>query len=326
MRETRPLVTAAGELELDRWPPGVNLAEGLGVYALALLAVWGGGRRAGHAALVGLVLYALLLAPWLHGDTAASRGLSPPAGLVRHWRGLDAAGRQRLRLALLALAAALALASARGWPNLLARLGIRRHFRVAFEALTAAPTSAWLGALVGLLLVFPLALLGIRWDNLAPALRRLLPLAALLAGGTALLAAGHAVHSGSWERLAPATWLAPHADRTSPVFYLLWGFAQQWLFLGYFNGRLRKGIPARGLGPFPGRLLAALLTGAFFAGAHLPALELAALSFATGSLLAWYFQADRTRNLFAMGLLHATAGTLFSLWLPVSMDVGPWTD
>ena len=43
-----------------------------------------------------------------------------------------------------------------------------------------------------------------------------------------------------------------------------------------------------------------------------------------GTLLAWFFQSDATRNLFVVAVIHAIAGTLFSAMLPVSMDIGPW--
>ena len=117
---------------------------------------------------------------------------------------------------------------------------------------------------------------------------------------------------------------ATHPDRTSVIFYLLWGFVQQGLFLGYFNARIRKGIGPHPLAGLPARGFAALLSGILFGAIHLPSLPLAAFTTVEGALLAWYFQSDATRNLFVVAVIHAVAGTLFSALLPFSTNIGPW--
>jgi hypothetical protein len=329
-------VTAAGERELDRLPPRANLLEALGLYALILAALWGlvgalgmargsaAARGLGFALLAACGLHLALLSPWLHGDGWESRGLPRPGALLAALRSADPRERRRTRAGLAGLAAGLALLLVRGWPNLLARLGVRRHLRPLFEALTDGAAALGAPLLAAALLLPPAALLLLRLDNLGSALRGLAPAALALWGGVAALALLHAGLGGDFARLAPAWWLAPHADRTSGIFYLVWALAQQYVFLAYFNTRLRRGIGPRGFGPLPGRALAALATGALFGAIHLPALHLVAATGAVGAALGWSFQLDRRRHLLLAAALHAVAGTLYSRLLPFSMDAGPW--
>jgi hypothetical protein len=221
------------------------------------------------------------------------------------------------------LALLLQLLLLRGWPNLLARLGVRRHLRSLFEALTGGAAGLAAPLAAGALLL-PGALLLTRFDNLASALRGLAPAALALWGGVLALALLHAGRLGDFGRFDPASWLASHPDRTSGIFYLAWALAQQLVFLGYFNTRLRKGIGPRGRGPLPGRALAALATGALFGAIHLPRLHLVAVTALAGALLGWCFQVDRQRHLLLAAAVHAVAGTLYSRLLPFSMDAGPW--
>ncbi len=319
----REIVSAAGESEVDRFSPRANLLEALGVYAGILAALWGLPRAPATAVLGACGLYLVLLAPWLHGDSWESRGLPRPGALRAALCGARPRERRQLLAALAALAIPLGLLLLRGWPNLLARLGLRRHARSVFEALTggAVAVAAPLAALAVLL---PGVALLARFDNLAAAARGLAPAALALWGGVlalALLAAGEA---GDFTRLAPDAWLATHPDRTSGIFYLAWALVQQVVFLGYFNTRLRKGIGPGGRGPLSGRALVALATGALFGAIHLPALHLVAATALVGALLGWCFQVDRQRHLLLAAAIHAVAGTLYSRLLPFSMDAGPW--
>jgi hypothetical protein len=331
----REIVTAAGERELDRFSPRANLLEALGLYGLILASLWGlvghlgiargsaAARGLGFALLGACLLHVALLSPWLHGDGWESRGLPRPGALRAALRSADPRERQRLAAGLAGFAAGLGLLLLRGWPNLLTRLGVRRHLRPLFEALTGG-VAALAAPLVACALLLPAAALLLRLDNLGAALRGLAPVALALWGGVLALALLHAERSGDFGRFAPEGWLAAHPDRTSGFFYLAWALVQQYAFLGYFNTRLRRGIGPRGRGPLSGRVLAALATGALFGAIHLPTLHLAAATAAAGALLGWTFQVDRQRNLLLTAAVHAVAGTLYSRLLPFSMHAGPW--
>lgn len=330
----RELINAAGEAEPDRHSQRWNLLEALLVFSALGLSTWGlvaelGMQRGmrpwlyvGHGALGLCVLYMLAGSPFVHGDTAHSWGLPERGALSKRLR--DAGSRTATGWTLALLACAVVFAARQGWPNLLARLGVRRHFLAAFEWFTTTAEGFALGMALALLVLLPAVALVVRWDNLAASLRAQAPLALGLWLGVPLLAVVYAQLSGDRSGLHLREGFAIHPDRTSVIFYLLWGFVQQGLFLGYFNARIRKGLGPRPLGAFPARVLAALLTGLVFGAAHLPSLPLAALTAVEGALLAWYFQADATRNLFVAAVIHAVAGTLFSAMLPVSTNIGPW--
>ena len=330
----RELINAAGETESDRRSARWNLLEALIVFCALELSIWGlvaelgmarGSRPwlfIGHGTLGLCVLYMVVGSPWVHGDSAHGWGLPHRAELQGVLRDSGEGRSIRRRLALLGCGVALAMWQ--GWPNLLARLGVRRHFRGAFEWLTSTTEGVALGIALGVLALLPALALGVRWDNLERSLRALAPVAVGLWLGVLLLALCYAQVTGDHSGLQARDWFAIHPDRTSAIFYVLWGFVQQALFLGYFNARIRKGIGPHPPGPLRARALAALLTGLVFGAVHLPSLPLATLTTVEGALLAWYFQSDATRNLFVVAAIHAVAGTLFSAMLPVSMDIGPW--
>jgi len=330
----RELINAAGEAEGDRRSARWNLVEALVVFGALELSIWGlvaglgmaRGSRAwlftGHAALGLCLLYIVALSPWVHGDTAHSWGL-PRRGALRQRLG-DTRLRAPTLGMLTVLGCAVTLAVWQGWPNLLARLGVRRHFRAAFDWLTLTTSGSALGGALGALVLLRAAVWAVRWDNLDRSLRALAPLALGLWLSVPALAVLYALATGDWSRLRAPRWLEIHPDRTSVIFYLLWGFVQQGLFLGYFNARFRRAIAPRRRGLLPSRALAALLTGLVFGAVHLPNLPLVGLGAVEGALLAWAFQSDATRNLFVAAVIHAVAGTLFSALLPVSMEIGPW--
>jgi len=327
------LINAAGETEFDLRSARWNLLEALVVFGVIELSVWGlvgelGMRRGSRPLLyigngiLGLcVLYMAVVSAWVHGDNAQGWGL-PKRGELRE-RLRDAGRRASTQRALAVLACAVALAVWQGWPNLLARLGFRRHFRGTFEWLTTTGEGLALGIALGVLALLPALALLVRWDNLTNSARTLAPVAVGLWLAVPALAVVYAYSTGDHSGLQARDWFAIHPDRTSVIFYLVWGFVQQGLFLGYFNARIRKGVGPRRFGALPARALAALLSGFMFGAVHLPSLPLALLTTLEGVLLAWYFQSDATRNLFVVVLIHAVAGTLFSAMLPVSTGVGP---
>lgn len=98
--------------------------------------------------------------------------------------------------------------------------------------------------------------------------------------------------------------------------YLPWGTFQQYLLNGYFLNRL--------LGAMPGRP-AAMASAVLFSGAHLPNWFLMLVTLVTGYVCARIYM--RYRNLWFLGIAHATIGFLLLLVVPDSVThhlvVGP---
>ncbi len=105
--------------------------------------------------------------------------------------------------------------------------------------------------------------------------------------------------------------------------YIWWGFIQQWLFLGYFNTRLRKGIPKGKYRGFAANIWVGIVNMFYFGLFHVPAWYLALFAFTGGLFFAWVFQPDKHRNLWAMAIIQGFGGALLGL-LPWKLSVGPW--
>ncbi len=90
------------------------------------------------------------------------------------------------------------------------------------------------------------------------------------------------------------------------------------------EGTLRS-FAAQGWLGIPGRFWVAALSGLFFGLLHLPTPELVAATGVAGATFGWFFQVDRTRNLFLAAGAHAVVGTLFAGAVPLSTSVGPWS-
>jgi hypothetical protein len=150
------------------------------------------------------------------------------------------------------------------------------------------------------------ATLGFGLRNLRDCLRELLPALTLLA--LVLLSAGillrTARHIG-FDR-AVLSWAA----------YLPWGLAQQYALNGYFLNRFEALVPRRA---------APWLAAAAFSCAHAPNWFLMGATFPLGYCSARIYQ--RRRNLYFLGMAHATVGFLLFLVVPDSisrhLNVGP---
>lgn len=304
----RTIVNAAGEEERDRLSPRANLISVGVVLALLLIGMWLLPRGPGDVLLLGVGLYVTIVARLVHRSGSESWGLPNPFRLPGYVRTLDRRGRLRLLAALVALALWTVLSVLPAWLRLLQRAGVRRYWPVHYVALADRPG---LAILFGLVVFVLLALLVIRWDRWRSA-PRLLAWGAVLWAGVLLIA----VATGHGHRLPELV----SVTRVPEIFfYSLWAILQQYCFLGYFNGRLR-----RGFGPGRHRLAAALATGAVFAALHPPAWWLVLATFPVGVIYGWLFQEDRYRNLFVIGLTHGVAGTMYGALLPGSMAIGPW--
>jgi membrane protease YdiL (CAAX protease family) len=137
------------------------------------------------------------------------------------------------------------------------------------------------------------------WRDVAPALAFLTLL--MLASGT-LLHTMRPIGVGT----ALASWAV----------YVPWGVFQQYVLNGYFLNRFHAVL---------GRRAAPLISAALFCGVHFPNWFLMLVAFPAGycsTRIYW-----RYRNLYVLGLLHATVGFLLFLVVPDSIShhlrIGP---
>lgn len=148
--------------------------------------------------------------------------------------------------------------------------------------------------------------LGFNGHNLRRLVREFAPALALLA--LFLIAAGLLL--GTTRRIgfesAFYAWLA----------YLPWGIFQQYMLNGYFLNRLTRSLSNEA---------APLTAAALFSGAHLPNWFLMAVTFLAGYWCARMYR--KHKNLYVLGIAHATIGFLLFLVVPDSIShhlrVGP---
>ena len=294
----RELVNAAGETERDRLSGRANLIEAAALFLLTQVGLWAMPRAAGDILLVGCAVYVAVAARFVHRDGPESWGLPRPFAVFSHYRSLASRGRLALIGVLVAVGVPFVLAFRALWPYLLLRAGVRRFWPDTYAWLAPSDAAA---VPAGLLALFLLATMAIRWDRWRDAGR-------LLGWGVVL-----------WTCIALLGLDGDPRPRGIEffVFYVLWAMLQQYCILGYFNGRLRRGLA--------GRVTVALLSAGIFAWLHAPHWTLVGATFPLAFLFGWYWQADRHRNLFVFGIVHGVAGGLYSLATAAPMSVGPWS-
>ena len=148
--------------------------------------------------------------------------------------------------------------------------------------------------------------LGFDFRNLRECLEEFLPMLGFL--GLAMLGAGI---------LLRTTRPIPFCDAFLAWFgYLPWGTFQQYLLNGYFLNRLGRSMAPR---------TASIASAMLFSGAHLPNWFLMAVTLALGYCCARLYL--RHKNLYFLGIAHATVGFLLFLVVPDSIThhlvVGP---
>lgn len=148
--------------------------------------------------------------------------------------------------------------------------------------------------------------LGFRVRNLRQCLDEFLPVLGFL--GLAMLATGILLQTTRPIRFGDAflAWFG----------YLPWGTFQQYLLNGYFLNRLGRVMAPRS---------ASIASAVLFSGAHLPNWFLMAVTLLAGYWSARLYQ--RHKNLYFLGIAHATVGFLLFLVVPDSIShhlvVGP---
>lgn len=148
--------------------------------------------------------------------------------------------------------------------------------------------------------------LGFHVRNLRQCLDDFLPLLGFV--GLAAVATGFLLQTTRPIRFSDAilAWLG----------YLPWGTFQQYLLNGYFVNRLGRVMAPRS---------ASIASAALFSGAHLPNWFLMVVTLLLGYYCACLYQ--RHKNLYFLGIAHATVGFLLFLVVPDSIShhlvVGP---
>jgi membrane protease YdiL (CAAX protease family) len=170
---------------------------------------------------------------------------------------------------------------------------------------------AWV-VILGLMLLSHLARrenaysLGFRTRHMGACWRELAPALAFLA--LLMLASGILLHT-----LRP---IAVETALAAFVAYVPWGVFQQYVLNGYFLNRLDAVL---------GRRAASLISAALFCGVHTPNWFLMLVAFPAGYCSTRIYR--RYRNLYFLGLAHATVGFLLFLVVPDSVShhlkVGP---
>jgi hypothetical protein len=148
--------------------------------------------------------------------------------------------------------------------------------------------------------------LGFRTRHMRECWRELGPLLAFLT--LLMLASGILLHT--MRPIAVGTAMASWAA------YVPWGVFQQYVLNGYFLNRLDALL---------GRRAASLMAAALFCGVHAPNWFLMLAAFPAGYWSTLIYR--RYRNLYILGLAHATVGFLLFLVVPDSvshhLEVGP---
>jgi hypothetical protein len=331
----RNLPNTAGQPEPEALSRRWNLIEPFAVMTLLLAALWAlaypfgvlGGVAAANViarALAGVLLvYLLIVSPWLHRDTTASRGLGSPARVFAALRATTPARRWvygALLFLFIAFLTALAYQQCHGVLRFL--FGVPRDATLRFRE-TLGGKAVVLCGCAGLAWLWATCI--VRYDNFGSALRTAGRILAVLLPPFLLVAL--AVNGPAAFATFDAARLAGHAFG-----YVFWGAFQQLIFCSYFGTRLRKGV-APAAGPRHRRrrrIGVALLSGLFFGLIHINSWWLVMLTWILGAFLSWAFMEDRNRNVLALGVVHGVAGACLC-WLfrrggdvYISLRVGPW--
>jgi membrane protease YdiL (CAAX protease family) len=169
----------------------------------------------------------------------------------------------------------------------------------------------WLAILAGMIVSHLVRrentqVLGFHRRNLRKSLEEFAPLLAFF--GLAMLGAGMLLQTTRPIRFGDAV--------LAFAGYLPWGTFQQYLLNGYFLNRFTGAMPARA---------ASVASAVLFSGAHLPNWFLMAVTLITGYACAHIYL--RHKNLYFLGIAHATIGFLLFLVVPDSVShhlvVGP---
>lgn len=341
-RKPVELVNSGGEIELDRTSKRYNLIEGIILYILVQIAIWlcigylgeSEGQLGieffdyvGYGIMVFGGIWAIFWSPFFHSDRFHGLGFPVPFEVNQYIKKIPKNKKNGLIIISIILILISIFMVLFNMDYTMHRMGIADSIihDILVDSVTDIPTTAGFifSIFGGIILFFGMAIFLIRWDNLTVVIKKILVIGVAVWGCIVLVGIGYAIILDDWSLFQNFQWISwesedsflPHIG-----FYAIWGLIQQWLFLGYFNTRLRKGLPNTRLG----KSLTILITGLYFSLIHLPAWPLMIVTFLGGCFFGYYYQYDKYRNLFIMGVAHGVGATLVGLLTPMVMSVGPW--
>lgn len=243
----------AGELEAEKHPRTFNAIEAFAVYTFILVVLWPicyyFGVMPGNTSIENLAvwpliaggLYLLFVAPYLHGDSAASWGLGSPKALWRMMTLGSAKQKMILRAVVPALFIALNVVVYWRWPDVVRLFGLHKMAfgETPINQLHQSFPGVFVVFLCGGLLAGAYVTWALRYDNFIPsfimAMKVSLPLAVMIFAGAAV--SGWSQGTNPFEGLEPGKYVL------DALGYMFWGFLQQLLFTAYLGNRFRKAFP-----------------------------------------------------------------------------------
>ncbi|MBD3351834.1 MAG: hypothetical protein GF364_10145 [Candidatus Lokiarchaeota archaeon] len=317
-----------GDIEQETKSRKFNLIEGLSVYSAVIIIIWGiiypfsispSGPQLdwietlGYALLGILAIWAFLISPYMHKDTFKGIGLGNFQDFQLYLKHTKTKKKYSRLIPIFLLI-------------LMMFGGYFGYLQDIAQAFNVTPKQA---ALLSIILVpivsMIVAIFMIRWDNFIGCWRVILIGIAIV--GTYLLISGVIYFLSVefiWIVFTEFSLLGSDGLLLNWFSYLWWGFLQHYLFLGYFNTRLRKGIPNKKILGIHGKYWTGIVNMFMFGIIHIPAWELAIFAFTGGIFFSYFFQKDKYRNLFAFGLIHGFGGALLGRFVPWELSVGPW--
>lgn len=325
------ILNCLGDEESETKSYRFNLIEALLIYGLVLVTFWGiiwglamdptgpqikAFEMVGYACLGCLIIWALIISPIIHRDTFHGLGLETPSAFIAYFK-----KRIQEKGALKGIL-----------PLILLFLMFLYAFLIFLEDIQEGLS---LSQPVALILMVPMCLLAtmivsalaIRWDVFwtRECLKAILT-GFVIVGSFLLTMAIIYCFQGvqEWSVFNYFLYFDRKGFLGAWFNYIWWGLIQHWIFLGYFNTRLRKGIPPKKYAGIDAKYWAGIINMFFFGGIHLPAFELAIFAFVGGIYFAYVFQQKKFRSLFTMGIIHGFGGALLTNIIPWAMSVGPW--
>lgn len=276
--------------------PQLDWIETLGYILLGLLALW-----------------ALIFSPIIHKDTFRGVGLGHPKQFIKYMSDIRNERDYKRLLPLFIVFIMLYLGYLVFLPDIKDAFGTS----TTITLILSLPLVAILTLIVSLFMI--------RWDNFHQTWKVILiGLTIVIPYLTAFGVFYCIIGTLNWDIFTGIAFWGTDGLYADWFAYIWWGFVQHWLFLGYFNTRLRKGLPEHKILGVKGKWWTGIINMFFFGIIHIPAWELAIFAFTGGIFFSYYFQKDKYRNLFAFGLIHGVGGALLGRLVPWELSVGPW--
>jgi hypothetical protein len=317
-----------GDIEQDTESHRFNLIEAFTVYGLIIVDFWliiwvfaldPAGPQievmeyVGYGILGLLAIWAIIISPVLHKDTFKGIGLGHPMQFIAYLKDIKQNKTYKKTIPIILIFLALVG-------------GYTYQIQDIAEAFNVTTTGAFL-------LMVPLCIIAlvlvcmfmIRWDNFIGCWKIIV--IGICYVGPYLLIFGviYSIRGDiEWTEFTGLRFFGSEGLFVGWFDYMWFGFIQHYIFLGYFNTRLRKGFQNKKYFGLHGKYWTGIVNMFFFGIIHIPAWELAIFAFTGGIFFSWFFQKPKYRNLFAFGIIHGFGGALLGRFVPWEMSVGPW--